>query len=370
MRLCEFIRTNANRILGEWEEFVKTLGAGTALPGWVFQVHGARILQLIAENIEGPRLSPGHTPEVKEEGGSSPIERVAAVHVDLRIESGFDLAQIIAEYRGLRACVLHLWQECDPDGFDQGALEISRFTEAIDQGVAATVAIYQKREANYRHRFLGMLGHDSRNQLNSISMGATSLARSEELSARQHDTVSRILSNVRRLDDIIDDILDFAQGRLGGPMPIMPARVNLGALVREVAEEVRSVSPGCSVDFQMNSDLTGDWDAERLKQVVSNLLTNAIQHGGGKRVAVSATSDEQCVLLEVHNEGPPIPKKLLGTMFDALVHGKSSDPNTTGLGLGLFIVSEIVSAHRGTVAASSSKEAGTTFSVRLPRLSH
>ena len=87
-------------------------------------------------------------------------------------------------------------------------------------------------------------------------------------------------------------------------------------------------------------------------------------------MAIKATSDEQFVLLEVHNEGPPIPKKLLGTMFDALVHGKGSDPNTTGLGLGLFIVSEIVSAHSGTVAASSSKEAGTTFSVRLPRLSH
>ena len=369
MRLCEFISTYANRILREWEEFVKTLG-GTALPGWVFQAHGARILQLIAENIEGPQLSPVQTPEAKRGGGSRSIERVAAVHVDLRIESGFDVAQIIAEYRGLRACILRLWRECDPDGFAQGAWEITQFTEAIDQGVAATVAIYQKREANYRHRFLGMLGHDSRNQLNSISMGATSLARLEQLSARQLDTASRILSSVRRLDHIIDDILDFARGRVGSPMPIMPARVNLGALVREVAEEVRSVNPGSSVDFHMNCDLTGDWDAERLKQMVSNLLTNAIQHGGGKPVAVRATSDEQFVLLEVQNEGPPIPKEMLGTMFDPLVHGKGSDPKTTGLGLGLFIVSEIVSAHRGTVAASSSKAAGTTFSVRLPRLLH
>jgi signal transduction histidine kinase len=370
MRLCQFISTYADRILREWEEFVKTLGAGTALPGGVFQALGARILQLIAENIEGPQLSPGQTPGAKGEGGSRSIERVAAVHVDLRIESGFDVAQIIAEYCGLRACVLRLWRECDPDGFAQGAWEISRFTEAIDQGVAATVAVYNKREAKYRDRFLGMLGHDSRNQLNSISMGATSLARSEALSARQHDTVSRILSGVRRLDHIIDDILDFARGRLGSPMPIMPARMNLGALVREVAEEVRSVNPGSSVDFHLNCDLTGEWDAERLKQMVSNLLTNAIQHGGGKPVAVKATGDEQFVLLEVHNEGPPIPNEMLGTMFDPLLHGKGFDLNTTGLGLGLFIVGEVVSAHRGTVTVSSSKETGTTFSVRLPRLLH
>jgi signal transduction histidine kinase len=367
MRLSVFIRTNADRILREWEDFVKTHSAAAVLPRWVLRAHAAAILQLIAEGIERPQLATEQESKAKGERALSPVERVAALHVDLRIESGFDLVQIMAEYRVLRACVLRLWRESDPDGFAQGAEDITRFSEAVDQGLAETVPIYEQREANYRDRFLGILGHDLRNPLNSISMGATSLARSEGLTDKQRETISRILSSARRLDHMVNDILDFARLRLGSPMPIAPARVNLGTLVREVADEVRSINPGLSVDLDANCDLTGDWDAERLKQVVSNLLINAIQHGTGKTIRLKAESDEQSVLLEVTNEGTPIPKELLGTIFDPLVHGKRSDQNRTGLGLGLFIVSEIVYAHKGTVAVTSSEEAGTTFSVRLPR---
>ena len=169
------------------------------------------------------------------------------------------------------------------------------------------------------------------------------------------------------MDHMVSDILDFARGRLGSPMPITPAAANLGTLVREVADEVQSANPGFSLDVDTNGDLSGDWDTERLKQLLSNLLLNAIQHGNGKNVAVTTKSDETVVLLEVCNEGPPIPKELLGTMFDPLVHGRSSDQNSAGLGLGLFIVNEIVSAHKGTIAVTSSQDVGTTFSVRLPR---
>ncbi len=211
------------------------------------------------------------------------------------------------------------------------------------------------------------MGHDLRNPLNSISMNATSLAGTKELNEKQLGAVSRIVSSVRRMDHMVNDILDFARGRLGSPMAITPVGANLGTLVREVADEVQSANPGFSVDVDTNGDLSGDWDTERLKQLLSNLLLNAIQHGSGKNVAVNAKSDENLVLLEVCNEGPPIPKELLGTMFDPLVHGRSSDQNSAGLGLGLFIVNEIVSAHWGTIAVTSSQDAGTIFSVRLPR---
>jgi signal transduction histidine kinase len=233
--------------------------------------------------------------------------------------------------------------------------------------VAETVPIYEQREAQYRDRFLGILGHDLRNPLNSISLSATSLAGAKELNEKQLGAVSRILSSVRRMDHMVSDILDFARGRLGSPMPITPAAANLGTLVREVADEVQSANPGFSLDVDTNGDLSGDWDTERLKQLLSNLLLNAIQHGNGKNVAVTTKSDETFVLLEVCNEGPPIPKELLGTMFDPLVHGRSSDQNSAGLGLGLFIVNGLVSAHKGTIAVTSSQDVGTTFSVRLPR---
>jgi len=365
MRLSELIRADTERIIREWEEFAKTLSAGVSLPRWLLRVHASAILQSIAHDIETPKFPVKQ--EAKGEGSPGPLEHVAAAHVNLRIESGFDLVQIMAEYRALRACVLRLWRESDPHGFAKGAEEITRFTEAIDQAVAETVPIYEQREAQYRDRFLGILGHDLRNPLNSISMNATSLAGTKELNEKQLGAVSRIVSSVRRMDHMVNDILDFARGRLGSPMAITPVGANLGTLVREVADEVQSANPGFSVDVDTNGDLSGDWDTERLKQLLSNLLLNAIQHGSGKNVAVNAKSDENLVLLEVCNEGPPIPKELLGTMFDPLVHGRSSDQNSAGLGLGLFIVNEIVSAHRGTIAVTSSQDAGTIFSVRLPR---
>jgi len=275
---------------------------------------------------------------------------------------GAHVRRFMSEYRALRACVLRLWRdESDPDGFAKGAEEITRFTEAIDQVVAEMVLIYEQREAQYRDRFLGILGHDLRNPLNSISLSATSLAGAKQLNEKQVGAVSRILRSMRRLDYIVNDLLDFARGRLVSPMAINPVETNLGTVVREVADEVQSANPGFSVDVDMDGDLSGDWDTERLKQLLSNLLLNAIQHGSGKNVAVTAKRAENLVLLQVCNEGPPIPKELLGTMVDPLFHGRSSDPNSKGLGLGLFIVKEIVSAHRGTIADDLFKRCGNRF---------
>ena len=174
MRISELIRADTERIIREWEEFAKTLSAGVGLPRWLLRVHASAILQSIAQDIEMPKFPV--TQGAKGEGSPGPLERVTAAHVNLRIDSGFDLVQIMAEYRALRACVLRLWRESDPDGFAKGAEEIATFTEAIDHAVAETVPIYEQREAQYRDRFLGILGHDLRNPLNSISLSATSLA--------------------------------------------------------------------------------------------------------------------------------------------------------------------------------------------------
>jgi signal transduction histidine kinase len=130
-----------------------------------------------------------------------------------------------------------------------------------------------------------MLGHDLRNPLNSIALCATSLADAPELNEKQLTTVYRMLTGVRRLDHMVSDVIDFARGRLG----------------------------------------SGIWDVESLKQVFSNLLLNAIQHGSGKNIGVTMRSKGDFVSVEVHNEGPPIPNELLGAIFDPLVHGKTPD---------------------------------------------
>jgi signal transduction histidine kinase len=165
---------------------------------------------------------------------------------------------------------------------------------------------------------------------------------------------------------MVNDILDFARGRLGSTMPIDIAAANLGTLVREVIDEVRSACPDSSISFSATGELDGQWDAERLKQVVSNLLLNALEHGVGKTASVIARREDDFVTLEVHNEGPAIPQESLGVIFDPLVRVIKPNQKPTGLGLGLYIVNEIVRAHGGTIEVTSSQSSGTSFIVRLP----
>ncbi len=367
MRLPEFIRANVDQIVHEWEEFAKTLSAGTVLPRWILRDHAPAILKYIADDMDVPQAPVEEEAKSKGEQPSGPIEHAVAVHVNLRIESGFDLVQIMAEYRALRSCVLRLWRQSYPDSFAGGAAEITRFAEAIDQNIAEAVPYYQERETQYRDRFLGILGHDLRNPINAITLGGAYLLTSNGLNEKQRGTLSQILNSARRLNRMVSDLLDFSRGRLGSPMPIAATAANLGQLVNEVVNEVRTANPQFIVDFDSNGDLEGYWDVERLKQVVSNLLLNAIYHGTSKGIRVTATGEETSVVLAVQNEGPPIPAETQATMFDPLVQGKTPDPTRVGLGLGLFIVNEIVAAHHGTIVVTSTEDAGTTFSVRLPR---
>jgi signal transduction histidine kinase len=366
MRLSEFIGTNAGRILQEWEDFAKKLSGDASLPAWILRDHAGALIKLIAAEME--TYPPPAGPEVTPAEGAAGATGYVAAHVTLRIESGFDLAQVIDEYRALRSSVLRLWREGDPDGFANGATEVAKFAEVVDRNLAAAVLCYKERESRYRDRFLGILSHDLRNPINAIQLNATLLA-GQGLGEQQLQTVARILSSARRLSGMVNDILDFARGRLGSPMPITMAAANLGAAVREVVDEVRAANPGCVIDFEASGDLSGNWDADRLKQMVSNLLINAIQHGAGENAAIAVKGGETFVALEVRNQGPPIPAELLPNMFDPLVRGGNANREQTSLGLGLFIVKEIVSRHNGSIVVTSSADAGTTFVVRLPRRS-
>jgi signal transduction histidine kinase len=125
---------------------------------------------------------------------------------------------------------------------------------------------------------------------------------------------------------------------------------------------------GGGVRFTGKGDLTGEWDGDRIAQVLSNLVRNAVQHGGATDLITLAAEDNGSeVLLEVHNGGPPIPEGVQATMFEPMVRHAGDDHKTTGLGLGLYIASQIVLAHGGSLNVKSTEADGTTFAVRLPR---
>jgi signal transduction histidine kinase len=183
--------------------------------------------------------------------------------------------------------------------------------------------------------------------------------------------VRRVISSAERMKRMISDLLDFARGRLGGGIPLSPGPLDLASLCREVAEELEAGRPGREVGLELEGDLQGEWDADRLSQLLINLGKNALDYSPEETsVRFTLHGDGECVRLEVHNWGPPIPPEQLGSIFEPFrrfADEERSPSSTSGLGLGLYIVEQIVRAHGGEVSVRSTEEEGTRFTVRLPR---
>ncbi|HYP89275.1 MAG TPA: hybrid sensor histidine kinase/response regulator [Polyangiaceae bacterium] len=212
--------------------------------------------------------------------------------------------------------------------------------------------------------FIAILSHDLRNPLNAVLTGAELLLRvSNEPST--HGVAERIRSSGRRMAGLVSDVLDMARSRVGGGITLSPEPVDLAELIRRLAAEHVSET-GIVVDLA--GDLRGQWDPGRLAQAVSNLLGNALQHGrAGGEVQVSADgSAESYVKLRVSNVGS-IPSSRRESLFDPF-GGRDPRANPeSGLGLGLYIVKEIVLAHDGNIELRTDDPERVCFELTLPR---
>jgi signal transduction histidine kinase len=220
--------------------------------------------------------------------------------------------------------------------------------------------------------FLAILAHDLRNPLNAMTMSAAVLTETAAQDPDSADLASQISASAAAMGRMIGDLLDFTASGLGATMPVSPAPVDLAPLCREVVDETRAAHPRRTLRYEAHGDLTGQWDAARLRQVVSNLLGNAVQHGGDAApIELTARGAASDVRLVVRNGGPPIPPDALHTIFDPLVRGESFDARKHrrpgSIGLGLYVAREVVAAHGGTIDVTSSADAGTVFTVTLPR---
>jgi len=366
MKLGEFIRTNIEPIVGEWEEFAKTCTpAAIGMTKSALLDDVTQILQAVADDMEQLQTPAEQDAKGKGQRSSDSLGRAALSHVGLRLESRFDLAQIVSEYRAMRASVLRLWSRSRPQPLSDETMAVIRFNEAIDQSIAEIVPAYLRRESEYRDRFFGMLGHDLRGPINAIHLCAALLINKAERSEDELPLGPRILRSCDRLDRMVKDIIDFTRGRFGEPMNITRVPGDLGTFLREIIDEVQCAYPNVAIDFAARGDLTGEWDSERLSQLLWNLVVNAIQHGSAKQVGVRVENENDRVLIEVHNEGSPIPQHVMANIFNPLGRERNSEQHRNGLGLGLFICKEIVKAHGGTITATSKWNAGTTFVVRF-----
>lgn len=241
--------------------------------------------------------------------------------------------------------------------------ELRNEAQAERERLAAKLA----ETVSFNESFVAAVAHDLRNPLNAILMATELLVRRTQEPALLK-TARRVQAGGRRIASMIDDLSDMARARLSGGIPVRLEAVDLLALAHRVLGECRSTHPDREVELQSNGDLAGHWDGARLEQVIANLLGNALHHGDETR-AVSLALDgsgAENVVVKVHNWGHIAPE-LLPQIFEPLRAGRKDRTRSEGLGLGLFIVQQIVLAHRGSVAVTSSEAAGTTVLVELPR---
>ena len=216
--------------------------------------------------------------------------------------------------------------------------------------------------------FAAALGHDLRNPLSAIIAGAAVL-RERAGDDKTKAIANRIMTSGSRMARLIELLLDLARARLAGGIPITPGDGHLQAIAERVVVEHQPIEAERTIDLECAGDLHGVWDETRISQVISNLLGNALQHGtAGSRVslALDGTEPEQ-VRLAVSNAGV-VDHEMLPHLFEPFRSGRPAQRRSEGLGLGLYIVDQIVKAHGGRIAVSSC-DGRTTFDVTLPRVS-
>jgi PAS domain S-box-containing protein len=224
-----------------------------------------------------------------------------------------------------------------------------------------------RRAMELQEQLVGIVGHDVRSPL-SVVMMSTRQLQQFELDERPRKAVDRIDRAGRRIEQVVRLLLDFTHARGGKGIPVHVRPLSLRELCTRVVDEMRAAHPHRAVELH-GSPAWGEGDPDRLFQVLANLVENAFKYGAPDRPVTLTTREvDDEVRVEVHNEGPPISEALLPRLFEPFSRGAQTDETVKlSLGLGLYIVREIVRVHRGTVEVRSTHETGTTFTVRLPR---
>jgi signal transduction histidine kinase len=220
----------------------------------------------------------------------------------------------------------------------------------------------------FREQMLAVLAHDLRNPLSSVLALSRMYARNEEVPPKVQHALARIDLASQRMVELIGRLVDFSAARFGETLPIVRADIDLLEVARAVVDELRPTVPARTIELHVDGDTRGAWDPARMAQIVSNLVANALTHGGAHEpVHVHLEGRDGHVLLAVRNRGPIIAPDALPLLFEPFRRGGDPNARPRGLGLGLYIVQELVKAHGGSIAVESTAERGTVFTVDVPR---
>jgi len=371
MRLADFLTSESEPILAAWEAFAATqMPAAASMQPLALRDHAEQILQAVVVDL---RTAQSREAQLLKSRGLAPKlmgapETAAQTHALLRARSGFDINQLAAEYRALRASVLRLWMDrCEPARPDTE--DMIRFNEAMDQALAESITFFSAQVEQSRNLLLGMLGHDMRTPLQTVLSTARLLAQMNT-DAQVSSAAQRLIDSGKRIKLLLDDLLDFGRTRLGLGIRVDPHDADIASLFASELEQLRSLYPDRTITLQCAADCRGWWDGMRLQQLLENLVVNAIKYGdAASPVGVTVAGGAEVVVIEVRNSGPTIEQPVLDAFFDPLRRGADDAGAASGgegLGLGLYIAREVARAHGGDLVARSHL-GNTVFRCTLPR---
>ena len=373
MGLSDFITLEAAKIMAEFEAFAKEqLPAAANMDVAALRDHARQVLDAIALDMRQPQT--GQEQHAKSLGHASKADGVESksageLHGMLRAAAGFDVNQTAAEYRALRASVIRLWLESNPTLGRDEVFELVRFNESMDEALAASILYFAAEAARMRNLFLGVLSHELRTPLSTVMTSGHSLVLGVRLKKDMPEAAERVVRGGRRIQSLLDDLLDYVRSGLGEGMRVSPTTVDMSQVCSRIVGDLRANNPSRTIELDKRGDLTCVCDEERIAQAISNLVSNGLKYGAsGEPVCVridgSSTAE---IIVRVQNGGPPIPQATRESLFEPLVRGESAASHGYNLGLGLYIVREIALAHGGTASVESDAEAGTVFTICLPR---
>jgi signal transduction histidine kinase len=350
--VAHYLRAHKQAISDQWEkEASGTLASLAGLSRPALLDHLPEVLDALATWVESTALVENRI-----------FDALADGHALQRLGFGIELHVLTREYACLRK-VMQTQLMTVPASAEVRA-DLIRLDEGVDRALFESVRRYMERRDQLRDRFIGILGHDLRNPLATITTAAHVLRSAEGVGEQARKRVETIARAADRMTRMVTDVLDFARGHLGGGIPTTVAACDVGEICRAVVDELQTAHPHRLIEVRASGDLTGTFDRDRLFQTFGNLLSNAIQHGQDPiKVEVSEAGDKRAIVTRVANRGPAIPPQVLAKIFDPFMAGSEK---RTGLGLGLYIVAEIARGHGATYEVSSSEQE-TSFTIRWPR---
>lgn len=359
--LAEFLRQYRDSIVTTWCAGVAALPSATGQGRRGIRDHLPELLDELARSLDDETAS------------GAALDKAGATHAKDRFAAGYDIREVVTEYQMLRQAILdayarHAVDLSEPAGARIPAL--TRLDGMIDAAICDSVDRFVAERDRAKDVLVGILGHDLRTPLQSILMGADTLAKQgDALGPTVSKVANRITSSATRMGRMIEDLLDFTRAHLGGGIPVVPAPMDLSDVVTAVVDELSHAHPSRLVRRvpSASGDLRGEWDAARIAQAVTNLVGNAIQHGADP-VEVKTVGDDTNVIVEVHNGGTIAPN-VAERLFQPFAHAAermNGGSAPAGLGLGLYIVAEIARAHAGRVEVDSA-DGITCFRLVLPR---